>query len=127
MTIVLDTSALIHWSFNPERLSRSAEALISSSEEILISSISLWEIALKHRQGRLQLPVTPDFFAKELETVDRTKILSVDWATWLESVSLEWDHPDPADRCIVALARRQACDLVTSDQEIRKFYPQSVW
>ncbi len=127
MRAVLDTSALIHWTVNPERLSATATAFLSRSTEILISSISLWEIALKHRQGKLQLPLTPNAFAQRLETIDRTKILSVDWATWLESVRLEWAHRDPADRCIVAVARLNGCSLVTSDEEIRRFYPQAIW
>lgn len=127
MKIVLDTSALIHWTVNPERLSATATAFINRATDILISSISLWEIALKHRQGKLELPLKPDAFAQQLESIDGTKIISVDWATWLESVRLEWDHRDPADRCIVALARLKGCSLVTSDEEIRRFYPQAIW
>ena len=125
--LVLDTSALLFWTLDPEQLSAAASDALSQANEILVSSITLWEIALKHHRGKLSLPLTPTLFAQELETTDRTKILAVDWTTWLESVSLDWEHRDPADRAVVALARIHHCGLITSDAEIRRFYPHSIW
>ena len=127
MKIVLDTSALLFWTLDPTQLSVAAATALDQSTEILVSSICLWEIALKHRRGQLELPLAPKLFAQELETTDRARILSVDWATWLESVSLDWEHRDPADRAIVALARIHGCGLVTSDEEMRRFYPRAIW
>jgi PIN domain nuclease of toxin-antitoxin system len=127
MKVVLDTSALLFWTLDPEQLSGAAAEAMDGATEILVSSLSLWEIALKHRRGKLELPMAPQVFAQELETTDRTQIVAVDWATWLESVSLDWEHRDPADRAIVALARIHGCCLVTSDEEIRRFYPRAVW
>lgn len=127
MKVVVDTSALLFWTLNPEQLSPAATQALEHATEILVSSISLWEVALKHRRGKLELPLTPTLFARELETTDRVKILSIDYATWLGSVGLDWAHRDPADRVIVALAMIHGCSLVTSDEEIRKFYPQPVW
>lgn len=127
MKIVVDTSALLYWALDPEQLSATAAQAFDSASEILLSSISLWEVALKHSRGKLELPLAPAIFALELETTDRVKVLSVDYTTWLESVALDWEQRDPADRVIVALARLHGCSLVTSDAEIRKFYPQSIW
>ena len=127
MKVVVDTSALLFWTLDPAQLSVAAAEAMDRATEILVSSISLWEIALKHRRGKLELPMEPFLFAQELETTDRTKVHSVDWATWLESVGLDWEHRDPADRTIVALARIHGCCLVTSDEEIRRFYSLSIW
>jgi PIN domain nuclease of toxin-antitoxin system len=127
MKVVVDTSALLFWTLDPEQLSGAAAEALDQATQILVSSLSLWEIALKHRRGKLELPMSPRLFAQELETTDRTQIVPVDWATWLESVSLDWEHRDPADRAIVALAQLQGSCLVTSDEEIRRFYPRAVW
>jgi PIN domain nuclease of toxin-antitoxin system len=127
MKVVVDTSALLFWTLDPAQLSLDASIAIDRATEIFVSSVSLWEIALKHRRGKLELPMEPYLFAQELETTDRTKILAVDWVTWLESVRLDWEHRDPADRTIVALARLQGCNLVTSDEEIRRFYALTIW
>ena len=127
VTLVLDTSALLFWTLAPARLTPTAADAIARSASVLVSSISLWEIALKHRQAKLSLPMEPELFAKELESTDRVEILSVDWQTWLESVRLDWTHRDPADRCIVALATQKKCPLITSDEEIQRFYRRVIW
>lgn len=41
--------------------------------------------------------------------------------------ALEWPHPDPADRTIVATASLNDIPIVTKDQIIREFYPQTIW
>jgi PIN domain nuclease of toxin-antitoxin system len=38
-----------------------------------------------------------------------------------------WDHPDPADRTIVATARLRGLPLLTPDRLITSFYPQTLW
>ena len=127
MKVVIDTCALLYWTLEPEQLSEKAAQALKEASEILVSSISLWEISLKHERGRLVLPMVPRRFAEALEGTARVKIVSVDWETWLENVSLPWAHRDPADRTLVALARLHACQLVTSDEEIRKYFPDALW
>jgi PIN domain nuclease of toxin-antitoxin system len=125
--IVLDTSALIRWTSVPEALSRMAAQTISESDQIIVSSISIWEVAWKIRLGKLVLPVSALKFAADLVQVRNVEIVAVDTKTWLRNVSLEWNHRDPADRTIVATADLRRCPLVTSDQRIRTFYDLSVW
>jgi PIN domain nuclease of toxin-antitoxin system len=40
---------------------------------------------------------------------------------------LEWEHRDPADRWIVALAEQRDCPIVTSDERIRAFHENTIW
>ena len=56
--IVLDTSALIFWTLDPERLSQTAARTISDADRIALSSISIWEIGIKVQKERLSLPVS---------------------------------------------------------------------
>ena len=127
VTIVLDTSALLFWSFDPASLTTAAQDAIDSSKAIVISSISLWEIALKHKRQRLHLPLKPAEYATELQRVSKIEIVSVSLETWLTNVGLIWDHADPADRTIVATAVERNCPLVSSDRHIREFYPHAIW
>jgi PIN domain nuclease of toxin-antitoxin system len=55
------------------------------------------------------------------------EILAVDLQTWLEDVNLPWDHRDPANRTIVALAARYKCSLITSDGVIAELFGKTVW
>lgn len=124
---VLDTSAVLFWTLAPERLSKPAQASIDKASGLLVSSISLWEIGVKVKKGRLELPVSTREFADTLSRVDGVEVLPVDLETWLTNLDLVWEHRDPADRTIVATAAMRDCWLVTSDAAIRDFYARSIW
>src|SRR3990172_8334134 len=104
--IVLDTSSLLYWTLDPVELSSTAKQAIEQAEQILISSISVWEIALKVKRGKLVIPLTFTDYVERLQRLDGLEILSVDVQTWLDNLELPWEHSDPADRTIVALATR---------------------
>lgn len=125
--IVLDTSALIYWTAYPEGLSQAAARCIEEADQIVVSSISIWEIARKVQQGRLDLFIPISEYVKRLAQLERLDTRPVDVQNWLDNVNLAWDHKDPADRTIVALAARLECSLVTSDQKILEFYPKALW
>ena len=125
--IVLDTSALIFWTMDRDRLSQTAAQTIAEADRIAISSISIWEIGIKVKKKRLFIPVSIGEFTNKLERVDRLDILPVDVRTWIKNLELNWDHRDPADRTIVATASLHACPLVTSDYAIRAFYGKTIW
>ena len=125
--IVLDTSALVFWTLDRERLSRTAARAIADADRIVLSSISIWEIGINVKKEKLFIPISIEEFTDRLEQIDRLDILPVDVQTWVKNLELNWDHRDPADRTIVALASLQACPLVTSDSAIRAFYSQAIW
>jgi PIN domain nuclease of toxin-antitoxin system len=127
MTIVLDTSALLYWTLDPALLSSNARATIELAERILVSSISIWEIALKVKREKLVIPLPIADYVERLQRLDRVEILPVDVQTWLDNLNLPWEHRDPADRTIVALATRQDCPLITSDSVIANYYPKTIW
>ena len=125
--LLLDTSALIYWTFVPSSLTERASAAIAAAEVVLVNSISLWEVALKVKRGKLELPLTPAAFAAKLEITHRVRLEPVTAAIWLASVELNWEHKDPADRVIVATASLLGCPLVTSDLTIHNFYLATIW
>jgi PIN domain nuclease of toxin-antitoxin system len=125
--VVLDTSALLYWTLAPERLTPRAEEYIDTAKEVEVLSVSLWEIALKDRNGALELPGTIEDYQKRLVTVERLTIRSLDGALAVAGALLEWTHRDPADRWITALAMRYNAPLITSDRTIRDYYDMSVW
>ncbi len=125
--IVLDTSALIFWTLDPQRLSPKAKQALEQADHILISSISLWEIALKVKRQKLDIPLPMNEYVDRLLRIGNLEILAVDIQTWLDNVDLPWDHRDPADRTIVALAVRNNCPLITSDEMIANFFAKTIW
>lgn len=130
MTVVLDTCALIWWSLDPEMLSSSARSLCDVMEEEksgLVASISLWEIALKVKNGKLDLGVDITTYINTLFRSDVIQIISIDVDLWVDSVDLDWEHRDPVDRVIVALAKKYQAQLITKDKIINSFYSLTIW
>jgi len=125
--IVLDTSALLFWTLDPSELSQNAQQAIEQADRILISSISVWEIALKVKCQKLVIPLTITDYVERLLRLEDLEILAVDVQNWLDNLDLPWEHRDPVDRTIVALAARFNCPLVTSDGVIADYYPDTIW
>ena len=125
--ILLDTNALLFIIIDQGRLTVEAGRAIHETEELIISSISIWEIAVKYKKGKLPLPFTPEELVYHLKSVTNLTIQPVDERIWLKNVSLDWDHKDPADRTIVATASLRVIPIVTSDEVIRGFYSKTIW
>ncbi len=125
--VLLDTSTLVFWTLDPERLTQTAEQAITNADRVCLSSISIWEIGIKVRKDKLVLPLSIRDFAENLERIDRVEVLPVDVRIWIGNLELDWDHRDPADRTIVATAKLHNCPLVTSDAIILNFYSRVIW
>jgi PIN domain nuclease of toxin-antitoxin system len=130
MKIILDTCALIWWSLDPDLLSVSAKNLCDEMEQKkngLVASISLWEIALKVKKNKLDLGIDLNVYINTLFRSDVIQIIPIDVDLWVNSVNLDWDHRDPADRVVVALADKYQAELITKDTIIKDFYSLTVW
>ena len=132
--IVLDTHALLWWVNGTPRLSQPAldaieRELQADDGGILISAISAWEIALLVEKGRLTLSMNTDDWLDTVEEIEGVHFAALDTATAVESTRLPGTfHKDPADRMIVALARRFNAALVTADEKITAYrYVRTVW
>lgn len=118
MNLLLDTHVLLWWDQRDRRLSARAGALIADpGNQVFISAASIWEIAIKRRQGKLR------FEGSALSLIDANgfyelPILPLDAET---AGALDWHHNDPFDRLLVAQAARLAFTLLTADRIIRAY------
>lgn len=131
--IVLDTHALIWWAANDSRLSAKAAQAVAGERQgdghVLVSAISLWEIAMLIEKDRLVLAMALDEWLVAVEAIDGLNVVSLGARTAMESVRLPGEfHSDTADRMIVALAREMNAPLVTADRKIRNYpYVKCIW
>lgn len=130
--IILDTHTLIWWVDKPDRLSKKIRKTIDKAkkeENILVSSISIFEIFLLIKKGKLELATSPDIWLEKIESLPFVKFIPVDNNVAAFSVNLsDFPHKDPADRMIVATALLNNATLITSDQEILKYSKvRAIW
>ena len=132
--IVLDTHALVWWVNGDDHVSAPAAKAIEQEitrddGQILISSISAWEIALLVEKERLTLTMDVNDWLKVVAEIDSVRFVALDNDVAVQSVRLPGVfHPDPADRFITALARRHSVPVVTSDTKIRRYkYVKTIW
>lgn len=132
--IVLDTHALIWWVNEDKKLSSRALKAINkeiSKEDgqIIISSITTWEIALLIKKGRLALTMDVDDWIDTVASIEGVRFVPIDNDVAIQSVRLPGEfHPDPADRMITALARHLSVALVTSDEKIIAYkHVKTIW
>jgi PIN domain nuclease of toxin-antitoxin system len=93
----------------------------------LVPSTSVWEIAIKIKNKKLDLGVDIDEYVNTLKKLDVIRIIPIDENIWLESVKLEWEHRDPVDRVVVAVAKINQAAIITADKKIANFYPLVIW
>ena len=86
-------------------------------------AISSFEIALKHQQGKLELPLSPLRWLQALEDRYSLSELSLDSALCAAAARLPPHDRDPCDRFIIAAALRLQVPVITSDP---KFAPYGV-
>ena len=116
--LLLDTHVLL-WSLTePRRLSqRTREALEDPRSEVFVSSISGWEIAVKHALGKLQ---APDDLEAGIKKQGFTP-LHLTFRHAKQAGTLPPHHGDPFDRMLVAQAQIEGLIVVTSDRHISRY------
>ncbi|WP_244816653.1 type II toxin-antitoxin system VapC family toxin [Caballeronia sp. Lep1P3] len=130
--IVLDTHALVWW-IGGGALGKEARAAIehesATDGEILVSTITAWEIALLVRRGKLALAMDVGDWIDKVGRINGVRFVPVDRRIAVQSVDLPGElHDDPADRFIVATARSLSAPLVTKDRNIRAYeHVRTIW
>jgi PIN domain nuclease of toxin-antitoxin system len=130
--IIIDTHVWLWLLHDPSQLSNAARAQIDIEEAqngILVSAISVWEIAVKSSLGKLALPLPIDDWYALAKSHSGIVIEALNSEDAISSTQLPGDfHKDPADRIIVAMARRYDIPLITCDNNILRYpHVKTIW
>lgn len=122
MQVLLDTHLFIWWLKDDAQLSKHARTVITDADIVYVSSVSVWEAAIKIQLGKLDANIKDLVRAIEAEGFTELPLLSKQAAIVTE---LPLIHRDPFDRMLVAQAISEPLRLLTSD-EILKDYSELV-
>ncbi len=131
--ILLDTHSLIWWARREKgKLTAVARTAIEAEipgGEILVSSITAWELALLVSLGRLTFADGVGPWLQSLENIPQVRFVPVDNDIGMQAVTLPGAlHKDPADRIIIATARKLGAPIVTGDDKIRAYpHVRTIW
>jgi len=102
LRLLLDTCTFLWIAAGSKELSETAADLFRDPDnEVFLSAVSAWEIAVKHGIGRLPLPGDPARFVPEQRKAHGIADLPLDEAAALLLTHLPALHRDPFDRMLV--------------------------
>ena len=128
MKVLLDTHALLWWLFDDPRLSATTRSAIAESKnEVVVSSASAWEIATKHRIGKLPEAVEAVNNLPQLLRQARFQELAITVNHAPTAGSLPGPHRDPFDRMLIAQGRAEELPILTNDPVFAAYGAQVIW
>jgi PIN domain nuclease of toxin-antitoxin system len=129
MTVLLDTSVFL-WSITGQRSKLSPKAFQTLEDPYnhrWLSVVTLWEIAIKIRTGKLELPGRRDFLKAHMDMLRIDRVVPVEEAHILADFELPSYHRDPFDRMLIAQAQVEGLPFVTNDKQIHRYPIQILW
>jgi PIN domain nuclease of toxin-antitoxin system len=112
--LLLDTQVALWWLIGAKRLSAGSRRRIAASA-CAVSVASIWEVAIKHRLGKL--PVPPNQFRDDMLHAGAT-VIRIDDEHAIASAALPTDHADPFDRLLLATAVVEGLQFLTADSAL---------
>ena len=126
--LLLDTHSLLWWLAGDENLSTRARAAIGeNANTIFVSAASSWEIATKHRLGKL-----PGASAIALDLADAIESqgfvgLPITVRHGQAAGALPGPHRDPFDRMLIAQSMLEDLVLVSNERAFDAYGVQRLW
>ena len=128
MKVLLDTHAFLWLMSDDPNLSITAKKIfLDSDNDILLSAVSGFEIAVKHGLGKLKLSEPPvTFMRKRIDNNNLIELpITMAHATHLQN--LPQHHRDPFDRLLIAQAMVEGIALLTADKQLSAYPVECIW
>ena len=128
MRILVDTHVFLWDLLDDHRSSRKAREILSSDEyQLYFSLVSIWEIAIKMKTGKLNaLGSTVSYIRYEMEEYGM-ELLPIRYEHILELERLPLHHSEPFDRLLIAQAIVESLPILTHDAKFPAYPVKLIW
>jgi PIN domain nuclease of toxin-antitoxin system len=117
--VLLDTQILLWWLGGNKKLTTAAVELIEDQgNDIFVSAVNAWEVAIKQALGRIELDIK-EFERSILQT--GFEVLPVTIPHACEVARLPHHHKDPFDRMLIAQCQTEPMRFLTYDRLLEKY------
>ena len=128
MRLLLDTCTFLWIVGGSRELSAKSRAWFRDpSNDVMLSSVSAWEIAQKYALGKLPLPGTPERWIPAMRESHGIDTLPMDEESALQLHRLPALHRDPFDRMLVCQAIVHGLAILTPDRLISQYPARVLW
>ncbi|MBP5706109.1 MAG: type II toxin-antitoxin system VapC family toxin [Spirochaetales bacterium] len=132
MKVLLDTHLLLWTLIEPHKLSTKAKFILENPHSIFYySTVSVWEVAIKHAKNKLNMSISGALFIqyceqagfKKLELDDR-HVIALETLRLKENTT---EHKDPFDKILLSQAKADGLTFVTHDDKFSIFDEPNVY
>ena len=118
MHILLDTHIFLWWLKDDRHLSKTARNLIVAADVVFISSVTIWEAAIKIKLGKLDADIN-----ELVESIEKEGFVELPLTAKQAVIVTELPtyHRDPFDRMLVAQAMSEPLRLLTADEVLQQY------
>jgi PIN domain nuclease of toxin-antitoxin system len=129
MRLLLDTHTFLWFVGGSSELSRKARNLIDDTNNtILLSSGSIWELAIKINLGKLHMTQEPfASFMSDQMTTNGFQLLPITIEHSATLTTLPLHHRDPFDRLLIAQAKTKRIPLISRDEAFGMYDIECLW
>lgn len=128
MKVLLDTCTFLWLALEPDKISPAARDLFDRTDtEPHLSVVSVLEIALKNRAGRLPLPLEPAEWVPSRRAFFQLDELSLTERMIFRSTQLPDGHDDPFDRLLAAGAIESGLTILSPDRQFSALGASCIW
>ncbi len=128
MRVLLDTHAFIWLVTDDPKLSPTAKSIfLDSNNELLLSAVTAFEIAIKHSLGKLILREPPSTFLHNRILANALTPFPITIDHCLPLAELPFHHRDPFDRLLVAQALRENLPILSADDPLSAYGVERIW
>lgn len=128
MRVLLDTHAFIWLVTDDPKLSATAKAVfLNNDNELLLSAVTGFEIAVKYSLGKLRLKEPPEPFIHKRIKANALIPLAITIEHTMLLADLPFHHRDPFDRLLVAQALSDSLPILSADTLLSAYGIERIW
>jgi PIN domain nuclease of toxin-antitoxin system len=122
MKYLIDTNILI-WFVEKNKMlpKKFLDIILNDDNQMFISDVTLWEIAIKYSIGKLNLTINLKNFLNDIYDKDYFNIVPIKSEHLLYLAKLPFIHNDPFDRLIYSISKSENFILLSTDKIFNKY------
>ncbi len=123
MRVLIDTQIFLWFYLEPHRIRQNARTFLEDTfnNEIFVSYVTAWEIAIKYGIGKLKIPDVPEIWVPDRIRRAGFLQLPIEMQHALRVHNLPPIHKDPFDRLLISQANAENLTIITEDPSFAKY------